>query len=58
MVTLTYYNLDNATSSFFEENTTVTRQQCEEWALSRVGAQAIPVEIQGAYSYTFTAGDR
>lgn len=34
----------------------MTRQQCEELALSRVGGQAIPVEIQGAFSYTFATG--
>ncbi|KAI3340635.1 hypothetical protein F4824DRAFT_496922 [Ustulina deusta] len=53
---VTYYNLDNAISSFFKENTTVTRQQCEELALSRVGGQANPVETQGAFSYTFATG--
>ncbi|GAW20099.1 hypothetical protein ANO14919_095950 [Xylariales sp. No.14919] len=53
---VTYYSLDNAISSFFKENTTVTRQQCEELALSRVGGQANPVETQGAFSYTFATG--
>lgn len=34
----------------------MTRQQCDDFALSRVGRQANPVQIQGAFSYTLTAG--
>ncbi|KAK5629545.1 hypothetical protein RRF57_005260 [Xylaria bambusicola] len=53
---LILYSLDSAISSFFEENNTVTRQQCDDFALSKVGGQANPVPIQGSYSYTITAG--
>ncbi|KAI1428892.1 hypothetical protein F5Y12DRAFT_730453 [Xylaria sp. FL1777] len=52
----TPYSLSDAISSFFAENTTVTRQQCDDFALSRVGGRVNPVQIQGAFSYTFTAG--
>ncbi|UNI24493.1 hypothetical protein JDV02_010233 [Purpureocillium takamizusanense] len=52
----TYYNLDNAISSFFESNKSVTRQQCEDFTLSHAGGRVNPVPIQGAFSYTLTAG--
>ncbi|KAI0103052.1 hypothetical protein GGR51DRAFT_525491 [Nemania sp. FL0031] len=51
-----YYSLDDTINSFFKENATVTRQQCDAFALSRVGGQANPVPIQGTFSYTVTAG--
>ncbi|KAI1292463.1 hypothetical protein F5Y03DRAFT_375862 [Xylaria venustula] len=50
------YSLDDTISSFFDENTTVTRQQCDDFALSQVGGKSIPVPIQGDSSYTITAG--
>lgn len=53
---VTYYNLDNAINSFSNENTTMTKHQCEDFALSRVGRQANPVETQRAFSYTFATG--
>ncbi|KJZ69736.1 hypothetical protein HIM_10876 [Hirsutella minnesotensis 3608] len=53
---VTFYSLDNAISSFFESNTTATRQQCDDFALSRAGGQVNPVQIQGTFSYTLTAG--
>ncbi|KAJ4315798.1 hypothetical protein N0V84_008202 [Fusarium piperis] len=52
----THYSLENAIGSFFESNTTVTRQQCDEFALSCAGGPVNPVQIQGAFSYTLTAG--
>jgi hypothetical protein len=52
----TYYSLDNAISSFFEVNTTATRQQCDDFVLSRAGGPVNPVQIQGMFSYTLTAG--
>ncbi|KAL7930332.1 hypothetical protein V8C35DRAFT_330514 [Trichoderma chlorosporum] len=50
------YTLDGAINAFFTEKTSATRQQCDDFALSRVGGSVIPVEIQGAFSYTLTAG--
>lgn len=56
MPTMTaYYSLDNAINLFFTDKT-VTRQQCENFALSYAGGQVKPVQIQGAFSYTLTAG--
>ncbi|KAK1976170.1 hypothetical protein LZ30DRAFT_603995 [Colletotrichum cereale] len=52
----TYYSLDNAISAFFETNTTATREQCDEFTLSRAGGRVSPVQIQGTFSYTVTAG--
>lgn len=52
----TKYNLDNMISSFFESNKPVTGQQCEDFALSRAGDRVNPVQIQGTFSYTLTAG--
>ncbi|GJC90278.1 hypothetical protein ColLi_13116 [Colletotrichum liriopes] len=52
----TYYSLDNAISAFFETNTSATREQCDEFTLSRAGGQVDPVQIQGTFSYTVTAG--
>lgn len=52
----TPYSLDNAISSFFGSNTTATRQQCDDFALSRAGEHVDPVQIQGTFSYTLTAG--
>ncbi|RSL89480.1 hypothetical protein CEP52_014882, partial [Fusarium oligoseptatum] len=52
----THYSLSNAISSFFESNTTVTRQQCDSFTLSCAGGRVNPVQIQGAFSYTLTAG--
>lgn len=52
----TYYSLNNAISSFFESNKTVTRQQCNDFALSCAGGRINPVQIQGAFSYTLITG--
>jgi hypothetical protein len=50
------YSLDNAINRFFESESIVTRQECDEFAVSLVGEPVIPVPIQGAFSYTVTAG--
>lgn len=50
-----YHNLENEINDFFS-NTNVTRQQCDELAISRAGGVATPVENQGTCSYTITAG--
>ena len=52
----TYYSLDNAISSFFELNTTATRQQCDDFVLSLAARPINPVQIQGSFSYTVTVG--
>ncbi len=52
----THYSLDNAITSFFESNTSATRQQCDEFASTHADEQPIPVQIQGTFSYTVTVG--
>ncbi|KAF4445775.1 Mus38-like protein [Fusarium austroafricanum] len=51
------YSLDAAISSFFEINTSATRQQCDDFALHHAGGPLDPVPIQGTFSYTVTAGE-
>lgn len=51
-----HYSLDNAISSFFRSNTSATRQQCDDFTLSRAGGPVSPVQIQGTFSYTLTGG--
>lgn len=41
---------------FFASCTPVTRQQCDEFVLSRLGTPAKPVAVQSAWSYTVMAG--
>ena len=53
---MTNYSLNDAINSFFETNTTATRQQCDDFTISRAGGQINPVQIQGTFSYTLTAG--
>ncbi|KND86779.1 hypothetical protein TOPH_08589 [Tolypocladium ophioglossoides CBS 100239] len=53
----TRYSLNGEISSFFESNTTVTRQQCDNFALSRATGQVNPAQIQGVWSYTLIAGN-
>lgn len=52
----TFYSLDNSINSFFTSNTTATRRQCDDFALSLAGGRVSPVQIQGTFSYTLTAG--
>ncbi|KAK7424770.1 hypothetical protein QQX98_000353 [Neonectria punicea] len=49
------YSLDGAISSFFDSNTSATRQQCDDFALHHAGGPLDPVPIQGSFSYTVTA---
>jgi hypothetical protein len=49
------YTLDSAINSFFETQTTVTWQQCDELAVSLVGEPVNPVPVQGEFSYTVVA---
>lgn len=50
------YSLDNTINSFFESQSSVNRQQCDELAVSLVGEPISPAPIQGAFSYTVIAG--
>ncbi|KAK1829261.1 hypothetical protein QBC39DRAFT_392664 [Podospora conica] len=50
------YSIDSAISSFFASSTTATRRQCDALASSLAGGPVSPVQIQGAFSYTLTAG--
>ncbi len=50
------YSLDSAINEFFKSQSTVTRRQCDELAVSLVGEPVNPVPIQGAFSYTVIAG--
>ncbi|KAK5660521.1 hypothetical protein OQA88_13070 [Cercophora sp. LCS_1] len=50
------YSIDSAISSFFASSTTATRQQCDALASSLAGSPVSPVQIQGSFSYTLTAG--
>lgn len=51
------YNIDDSIPSFFETSTSVSRKQCDDFVVSRFNTPAQPVPIQGAWSYTVTAGD-
>lgn len=51
------YRLDDSVHYFFESKTDATRQECDNMAVSHMrGGKAIPVPIQGMFSYTITAG--
>jgi hypothetical protein len=50
------YTLETAINSFFEAETTATRQQCDEFALARGGPPVTSVQIQGAFSYAVVVG--
>lgn len=56
MTTYVVYSPDGAIDEFFNSNTTVTREQCDEFAISRAGGVSTPLQIQGVCSYTVTAG--
>jgi len=54
----TTYRLDDSVDSFFESKTDATRQECDNMAISHMGGgEAVPVPIQGMFSYTITAGE-
>lgn len=48
------YDIDDSIDSFFDCHTSVTRQQCDDFVLSKFGTPARPVQIQGVWSYTVT----
>lgn len=48
------YNLNHVIDSFFASNTSVTRQQCDDFTRSHATAKVDPVQVQGAFSYTVT----
>jgi hypothetical protein len=56
MTTYVLYNRDGAIDEFFNSITTVTRQQCDEFAISRAGGVSSALQMQGVCSYTVTAG--
>lgn len=56
MTTHVIYSLDGAIDDFFSSNTTVARQQCDDFAISRAGGVSTPLQMQGVCSYTVTAG--
>ena len=51
------YDIDDSISSFFETRTSVSRQKCDDFVTSRFKTPARPVQTQGVWSYTVTAGD-
>lgn len=56
MTTYVLYSPDGAIDEFFNSNTTVTRQQCDEFAIARAGGVSTALQMQGVCSYTVTAG--
>jgi hypothetical protein len=58
MTTYVLYSPDGAIDKFFNSNTTVTRQQCDEFAISRAGGVSSALQMQGVCSYTVTAGPK
>ncbi|KAJ5953816.1 hypothetical protein N7501_008095 [Penicillium viridicatum] len=58
MTTYVLYSPDGAIDEFFNSNTTVIRQQCDEFAISRASGVSSALQMQGVCSYTVTAGMR
>jgi hypothetical protein len=56
MTTYVRYSLDSAIDEFFNSSTTVTRQQCDAFAISRAGGVSTALQMQGVCSYTVAAG--
>ncbi|KAF2492499.1 hypothetical protein BU16DRAFT_542389 [Lophium mytilinum] len=52
------YSPEDRISEFFETQSSVTRELCDDMALSISGSPIIPAPIQGAFSYTVIAGAR
>ncbi|KAF2804705.1 uncharacterized protein BDZ99DRAFT_425575 [Mytilinidion resinicola] len=50
------YSLEDRISEFFQTQSSVSRQQCDDMALSISGSPISPAPIQGAFSYTVIAG--
>lgn len=51
------YNIDDSIAFFFESSTSVSRHQCDDFVMSRFKTLAQPVQVQGVWSYTVTAGN-
>lgn len=51
------YEIGDSIRFFFESSTSVSRQQCDDFVMSRFQTRAEPVPVQGVWSYTVTAGD-
>jgi hypothetical protein len=49
---------DGAIAEFFAAHSSVTREQCEAYALSLAGGPVTPVALQGSFSYTVVAGNK
>ncbi|OQE13649.1 hypothetical protein PENFLA_c045G06015 [Penicillium flavigenum] len=47
MTTYVPYSLDSAIDEFFHSGTTVTRQKCDEFAISRAGGVSTALQMQG-----------
>ncbi|OOQ84384.1 hypothetical protein PEBR_30716 [Penicillium brasilianum] len=58
MTTYVLYSPDGAIDEFFNSNTTVTRQQCDEFAISHAGGVSTALQMQGVCSYTVAAGPK
>ncbi|KAF9890789.1 hypothetical protein FE257_005359 [Aspergillus nanangensis] len=56
MTTYVLYSPDGAINEFFNSSTSVTRQQCDEFAISRAGGEPTALQVQGVCSYTMIAG--
>ncbi|KAJ5493958.1 hypothetical protein N7463_010045 [Penicillium fimorum] len=56
MTTCVVYNHDDAINDFFNPNTTVARQQCDDFAIARASGVSTLLQMQGACSYTLAAG--
>ena len=56
IITMLVYSVGSAISNFFASHTTATQQECNERAISVIGAQVTPVPIQGVFSYTVVGG--
>ncbi|CEJ94735.1 hypothetical protein VHEMI10251 [[Torrubiella] hemipterigena] len=51
------YSLNDSIDGFFNNHTSVTRQQCDDFVAAHFQTPAEPVPIQGFWSYTLMAGD-
>ncbi|KAJ5746119.1 hypothetical protein N7520_011301 [Penicillium odoratum] len=56
MTTYNIYTLTGAIDNLFSSNTTVTRHEYDEFAISRAGGVSTALQMQGVCSYTVTAG--
>lgn len=53
---MSYYSLEDTIDRFFS-GCTVTREECDRAAAKITGEAVEPVQLQGAFSYTVTAGE-